>query len=256
MSDNINNVAGHGQYLTNYYNVTDTVTMSGLFQAHIDASDLTKMQTAFGFALESLKKGEIDTARLEIVGDNAVKYAQQLLEAQLKDPSRKRLSESISSKVVKVGNTQRLEIYATAVNQSGVPYGTFVEYGSHPGGGETYVYPKPFLRPALEFARANTINNIEDTLANIFKEITRGDYSYANMHFSTLTKEQKVSRFMGNRALATNALSRNTANGKNYGRPTHTAINKLGSNLKDYYTHQSLVNTQPTYKGISDTIRK
>lgn len=249
----INNVSVKGG-TGSYYRPTDKLTMSGIFQAHVDTEELNKVQAAFGFALESLQKGDTNVARLDIVGDNAVKYAKQLLESQLKNPNRHQLKDSISYSVTKTsGGGQRLEIFATAVNQQGVPYGTFVEYGSHPGGGPTYVQPKPFIRPALEFARANTLNNIQETLRTIFEEIAHGDYNYANMHFSNLTKEKTATRLLGNRALATNSATRRTSDNKSYGRPTHTALNKLGNELKSHYSYQSL-RSQPTYNGISSQI--
>lgn len=244
----INNIAMKG---TNgdYYNSVGRVDMGGLFSAHIDRTDLTKTQAAFGFFLEEIQAGKIDFGKLNIVGDNAVKYAQQLLESQIKDSSTGNLKNSIGYNVVTDSQSgkQSLEIYATAVNQSGIPYGTFVEYGSHPGGGPTYVQPRPFLRPAIEFARANTTNNIQETLKHIFENITKGDYKYAEMHFSG----NKETRIIGNRALATKSSVRNTSNNKDYGRPTRTALNQLGKSLKASYGERA---NGRTYDGISSQI--
>lgn len=246
----INNIAMKG---TNgdYYNSVGRVDMGGIFTAHIDASNLTKTQAAFGFVLEELKAGKIDVGKLNIVGDNAVKYAQQLLDSQVRDSSTGYLKNSIAYNVIRdnTSGKQSLEIYATAVNQSGIPYGTFVEYGSHPGGGPTYIQPRPFLRPAIEFARANTTNNIQETLKHIFKEITQEDYKYTSMHFS----DNKETRIIGNRALATKSSVRNTSNNKAYGRPTRTGLNKLGRNLQTHYGERS---NGRTYNGVSDFIRK
>lgn len=233
----------------NYYRSTGNMTMGGMFAAHIDADRLFKTQEAFAFVLEEMKAGEIDVGKLDIVGDNAVKYARQLLDSQIYGYSTGALKNSIGYSVVKnESGKQSLEIYASAVNKQGIPYGTFVEYGSHPRGGATYVQPRPFLRPAIEFARANTVNNIQETLKHIFEDITRGDYRYTNMHFS----DKKEIRTMGNRALATKSSVRNTSNNKSYGRPTRTSLDKLGKSIQSHYNGRG---EGTRYNGISHSIQ-
>lgn len=233
----------------NYYRSTGNMTMRGMFAAHIDTEKLYKTQEAFAFVLEEMKAGEIDVGKLHIVGDNAVKYAKQLLDSQIYGYSTGALKNSIGYSVVKnEDGRQSLEIYASAVNKQGIPYGTFVEYGSHPRGGATYVQPRPFLRPAIEFARANTANNIQETLKHIFEDITRGDYRYTDMHFS----DKKEIRTMGNRALATKSSVRNTSNNKSYGRPTRTSLDKLGKNIQSHYNGRE---EGARYNGISKSIR-
>lgn len=232
-----------------YYRSTGEMIMGGMFAAHLDMDRLYKTQEAFAFVLEEMKAGEIDVGRLHTVGDNAVKYAKQLLDSQIYGYSTGALKNSIGYSVVKNDNgKQSLEIFASAVNKQGIPYGTFFEYGSHPRGGATYVQPRPFLRPAIEFARANTTNNIQETLKHIFEDIARGDYRYANMHFS----DKKETRIMGNRALATKSSVRNTSNNKAYGRPTRTSLDKLGKNIQSHYNGRG---EGARYNGVSESIR-
>ena len=180
------------QYNTQYYKDTNAIKATGFLSFSANINGITEVTEAFGVALELLQDDVKSRERLEAIAKNTVEYAKQLIQeypAWLSGD----LYRSVKSQVY----GQEIRVYADATNQNGVPYGTFVEYGYHPFGGKKYIRPRPFIRPALEFATMNTRMNLEDTVEQVLLMAARGQ---RDLHW---TNKRNFDIFaMGNRARA------------------------------------------------------
>lgn len=211
-------------YKTNYYR--DTAHM--LMREEVDLTEVNQVTEAYKLVLDSIlqlySSEAPDIGRLNIVGANAVEYAQHLI-IQQKAVETGQLHSSVGYSVFQGEHGPSLEIFASAVNPWGRPYGQYIEYGYHPYGRSKMIPPRPFLRPALDFALTNTRKNIEDSLVDIFSNIKNGKYEY-NLLNKTVT--------LGNRALAANAQTRGTTGNKPFGAPTSKAVSSLSNRLSQY----------------------
>lgn len=181
------------QYNTQYYKDTNAIKATGFLSFSTNIGNITEVTEAFGVALELLQEDVKSKERLEAIAKNTVAYAQQLIKEY---PAW--LSGDLYRSVKYQVYGQEIRVYADATNQNGVPYGTFVEYGYHPFGGKKYIRPRPFIRPALEFATMNTRMNLEDTTEQVLLMAARGNLR--DLHW---TNKRNFDIFaMGNRARA------------------------------------------------------
>lgn len=114
---------------------------SGIFQANIGTEEAKEFVNAMGALLSN--NGFLSREQMDAVGHNTKAFAQALAPKMSG-----RLIESIDYKVT---SDNSLEVFATA-DRLGYPYGASVEYGYHVRGGNTFVEPRPFMRPALQYA--------------------------------------------------------------------------------------------------------
>jgi len=197
------------QYSTKYYQDTNLVKATGFLSFQTNIDNITSVTEAFGVALELLENDAKSQERLRIIAENTVQYAKQLLiEYPVWDTGA--LYRSVKSQVY--GN--EIRVYADATNRFGAPYGTFIEYGYHPFGEKRYIPPRPFIRPALEFARQNTRMNLEDTTRELLQQAARGNF--ADLHW---TNKRNFNIFsIGNRARA-----------NQFGQPTQKALSNVAT---------------------------
>lgn len=119
------------------------VEIEGLFQVQIQDNGFNGMVNALGLALKDLYDEPLPKELLDAIGHNTKTFAQGLVPIRSK-----KLHDSIN---YHINGGKSVEVYATADNM-GYPYGASIEYGFHPKGGSIFVEPRPFLRPALEYA--------------------------------------------------------------------------------------------------------
>lgn len=130
---------------------------NGLFQANIGTDEVKEFVNAMGVILQN--NGFLSREEMDAIGHNTKEFAQALA-----PKASGTLIESIDYRIT---NNNSLEVFATA-DKLGYPYGASVEYGYHVRGGSTFVEPRPFMRPALQYATELTRHTLEQaTIDNI-----------------------------------------------------------------------------------------
>ena len=132
----------------------------GIFQVHIHTKEVNEVVNALGFALKNMQDEPIPREIMEIIGHNTVEFAKGLAPIRTS-----RLHDSINYHIRGSSGRETLEVFATAENL-GYPYGASIEYGFHPHGGDYFVPPMPFLRPALEYATLLTKETTKEIAKN------------------------------------------------------------------------------------------
>lgn len=155
-----------------FHSATSSVIANPLFQLQNDTTEIDNCKNVLGFYLESWGKRPLSDEQLKEIAEHA------------KDISKTLLEERVYSMAANVDRTYTLmnsiradtkggsiNVYSDARSPKGYPYAGSIEYGFHPWGRSHFVPPRPFLRPALEFAvnatRAGWKANVERLAYNM-----------------------------------------------------------------------------------------
>ena len=143
-----------------FHSATSFVEANALFQFDFE--------NVLGFYLESWGDKPLSDSQLENIAKNAAEIARELVYDQ-DAVDTGTLKESIRTDT----SDGNINVFSDARAPNGYPYAGSVEYGWHPYGHYNFIPPRPFLRPALEYAinatRAEWSANVEymvDALAN------------------------------------------------------------------------------------------
>ena len=144
----------------------DFYNVEGIFQTHIKTKEIDEYINVLGIALKNCEYAPIPEDELKAIGENTKQVAQGLVPIRSGN-----LKDSINFHVT---GSKNLEVYASAENM-GYPYGASIEYGFHPHGGDTFVTPQPFLRPALEYASLMTQMTLKEITKQRLSPLFSGD---------------------------------------------------------------------------------
>lgn len=155
-----------------FHSATSSIQANPLFQLQNDLEEVKNCENVLGFYLKALGKRPLSDEQLMQIAKQAKDISKTLLEERVysmdSDVDRTyQLMESIHADT-KGGN---INVYSDARSPRGYPYAGSIEYGFHPWGHSHFVPPRPFLRPALEFAinatRAGWKANVERLAYNM-----------------------------------------------------------------------------------------
>lgn len=173
---------------------SDLFNVRSIFQVHTDTSELSNMVNALGYMIDNTDKwAMLSREQMEAVGHNTVEFARALA------PERSgALQSSIDFNII--GNNKSLEVFASATDVHGYPYGASIEYGFHPHGGHYYIAPRPFMRPALGFATELTMKTLAQNAEFNLADLTHwgsGKTKGAWIGNRTLPQTNKMYKFSG-----------------------------------------------------------
>lgn len=165
---------------------------NGLFQVNIGTEDAKEFINAMGIILKN--DGFLSYDEMDAIGHNTKAFAQALAPEDTGT-----LANSIDYKVIKSKNNS-LEVFATA-DKLGYPYGASVEYGYHVRGGNTFVQPRPFIRPALQYATELTKYTLQEAAINqiVNWHFGKGIYRAHNLEVGKRVVNGGPYRFSGKR---------------------------------------------------------
>lgn len=148
-----------------FHSATSQVKVSSLFQATTDMTEVDQCRNVLGFFLSSYGRNPLSHEQLMKIADDAKEVAWSLLYDQVYSGYASELQTETLLNSIKADARNGVRIYSDARSPRGYPYAGSIEYGFHPWGHDTYIPPRPFLRPALEFAinatRASWENNVK-----------------------------------------------------------------------------------------------
>lgn len=139
------------------HSATSSVVANGLFQLQTDASRFDGFTNVLGFYLDAWGDKPLSDEQLLNIAKNAASIARRLLDESVYSGVRYygldggptgRLKDSIHADT----RDGSVNVYSDARAPNGYPYAGSIEYGFHPWGHSHFVQPRPFLRPALEYA--------------------------------------------------------------------------------------------------------
>lgn len=171
----------------NFQSATAGVNAKPVFQLTTDNTEIDSFTNVLGFALESVGRKPLENYQLEEIARNAVTVAQQLLDSQVYTSidnmeKRYRRTENLRRSIHHRNANNQIVIYSDARAPNGYPYAGSIEYGFHPWGHSHYVPPRPFLRPALEFAANATRASLEENIKQLLLNYRENTFSFS--HFS------------------------------------------------------------------------
>lgn len=177
-----------------FHSATSQIQAKPVFQLETDYTQVDNFRNVLGFALKTLGEHPISHKQLENIADNAVILAKQLLEDNVYStsiselPHTRTLINSVQSRTV--GN--KVHIFSDARGRNGYPYAGSIEYGFHPWGRNHFVPPRPFLRPAIEFAANATRSEFYNNLSTMIYSMETN--TFALSHFGNTSNQLGVSR--------------------------------------------------------------
>ena len=171
----------------NLQSSTSGVSAKPVFQMETDYGDFQQFENVLGFMISTIGKNPLKTLdndnQLEYIAKNAVSMAQELLEesvySNIMGDHTWDLYHSI--KYRKDSNSQIILYSDARDRKTKYPYAGSIEYGFHPWGHNTYVPPRPFLRPALQFAATATRASLEAAIQQMF--LNYRDNNFGLSHF-------------------------------------------------------------------------
>ena len=136
-----------------FHSATSDVISNGLFQLETDRSRLDGFTNVLGFYLDSWGDKPLSDEQLLNIAKNAASIARRLVNEQVYStysaiPRTYTLRDSIKADT----SEGSINVYSDARAPNGYPYAGSIEYGFHPWGHSDFIQPRPFLRPALEYA--------------------------------------------------------------------------------------------------------
>ena len=149
-----------------FHSATSNIRVDSLFQATTDNTQIDQCRNVLGFCLSSYGRKPLSDEQLAKIANDAVEVAWSLLYDNVYSYSYGG-NETTGTLLNSIKSDIRggIRIYSDARSPRGYPYAGSIEYGFHPWGKDTYIPPRPFLRPALEFAvnatRSSWENNME-----------------------------------------------------------------------------------------------
>lgn len=163
---------------------------NGLFQVNVGTEEAKEFVNAMGVILKN--NGFLSYEEMDAIGHNTKEFAQALA-----PKATGALIESINYKVTK---NNSLEVFATA-ERLGYPYGASIEYGYHVRGGNTFVEPRPFMRPALQYATELTRHTLQEAVIDQIRNwhFGKGVYRAHNLEVGKRTVHGNPYRFSGKR---------------------------------------------------------
>ena len=167
-----------------FHSATSFVEANALFQLETDTTALDGFTNVLGFYLDAWGDKPLSDEQLLSIANNAADVARELLDEQVYNtfsitPRTYTLRSSIKTDT----NNGNINVYSDARAINGYPYAGSIEYGFHPYGHDDFIPPRPFLRPALEYAinatRASWRANVDymvDALRN--NELALSHFNY------------------------------------------------------------------------------
>lgn len=209
-----------------FHSATSYVEANPLFRLETSAS-WDGYNNVLGFFLSSWGDKPLSDEQLEKIGADAVKVAQNLLDEQVySHVGSSERTYKLWGSIKSDSRGGAVNVYSDARSPIGYPYAGSIEYGFHPYGHSTFIPPRPFLRPALEFAVNATRASWETNVEHMVRVLANNDLSLS--HFLAYSNDLGASRRNWGRNLQShidyNSMARMrgaTTVGVNRGRYSH-----------------------------------
>lgn len=165
---------------TGFHSATSFVEANALFQFETDATALDGFTNVLGFYLESWGDKPLTDSQLENIAKNAANIAQELISDQGAVDTGT-LQESIKTDT----SDGNINVFSDARAPNGYPYAGSVEYGWHPYGHDDFIPPRPFLRPALEYAINATRAEWRTNVDYMVEALRKNELSLSHFNYRT-----------------------------------------------------------------------
>lgn len=231
-----------------FHSATSFVEANALFQFETDATALDGFTNVLGFYLDSWGDKPLSDEQLLNIADNAANVARELLDEQVYDRySTTDRTYTLRSSIRTDTSDGNINVFSDARAPNGYPYAGSIEYGFHPYGHDDFIPPRPFLRPALEYAINATRTSWFTNVEYMVEAMKRNELSLS--HFNGKTAIGASRRNWGRNIAertgsAQSAMMRNAASaGRSRGNYSHA------KNQAEYGTAKG------AYRGIWDIDR-
>lgn len=165
---------------TGFHSATSFVEANALFQFETDATALDGLTNVLGFYLGSWGDKPLSDSQLENIAKNAANIAQELISDQGAVDTGT-LHESIRTDT----SDGNVNVFSDARAPNGYPYAGSVEYGWHPYGHDDFIPPRPFLRPALEYAINATRAEWRTNVDYMVEALRKNELSLSHFNYRT-----------------------------------------------------------------------
>lgn len=210
-----------------FHSATSFVETNALFQLYTDRSEIDDCMNVLGFALETWGDKPLSDKQLKKIADDSAEIARKLLKEQVyeagySDNQTYRLLNSIKAET----RRNDVVVYSDARSPKGYPYAGSIEYGFHPYGHDNFIPPRPFLRPALEFATNATrasweanVKHMAEALRTNNLQLSHFDYAMQDIGASRRTWGQNITSHINSSSMS--HFSRKTSEGISRGHYSH-----------------------------------
>ena len=137
-------------------------------------------ENVLGFFLESWGDRPLNDEQLLSIAKNAADIARELIVDQ-GSVDTGTLRDSIKTDT----SDGNINVFSDARAPNGYPYAGSVEYGWHPYGHDDFIPPRPFLRPALEYAINATRAEWRANVDHMVEALKRNELSLSHFNYRT-----------------------------------------------------------------------
>lgn len=165
---------------TGFHSATSFVEANALFQFETDATALDGFTNVLGFYLESWGDKPLADSQLENIAKNAANIAQELISDQGAVDT-----GTLQGSIKTDTSDGNINVFSDARAPNGYPYAGSVEYGWHPYGHDDFIPPRPFLRPALEYAINATRAEWRTNVDYMVEALRKNELSLSHFNYRT-----------------------------------------------------------------------
>lgn len=165
---------------TGFHSATSFVEANALFQFETDATALDGFTNVLGFYLESWGNKPLADSQLENIAKNAANIAQELISDQGAVDT-----GTLQGSIKTDTSDGNINVFSDARAPNGYPYAGSVEYGWHPYGHDDFIPPRPFLRPALEYAINATRAEWQTNVDYMVEALRKNELSLSHFNYRT-----------------------------------------------------------------------
>ena len=171
---------------TGFHSATSFVEANALFQFETDATALDGFTNVLGFYLDSWGDKPLSDEQLLNIADNAANVARELLDEQVYDRySATDRTYTLRSSIRTDTSDGNINVFSDARAPNGYPYAGSIEYGFHPYGHDDFIPPRPFLRPALEYAINATRAEWRTNVDYMVEALRKNELSLSHFNYRT-----------------------------------------------------------------------